>query len=177
ISVADCVCRKEARLLGEGCDHPIETCLSFGVAAEYYIENGMGRKITAEEAIQIIKDADESGLVHAGANSKHLSNICNCCPCCCISMKGITQLGQDKHKFMNAVFESIIDEETCIACEKCIERCPVKAITMEDVAIVDRDLCLGCGLCASVCSENAISLKPREDGEEPFSRVLEMGAA
>ncbi len=177
ISVAECVCRKEAKLLGEGCNHPIETCLSFGVAAEYYIENGMGRKITAEEAIQIIKEADESGLVHAGANSKHLSNICNCCPCCCISMKGITQFGQDKHQFMNAVFESIIDEETCIACGNCVERCPVKAITIEDVAIVDRDLCLGCGLCASVCSENAISLKPREDGEEPFSRVLEMGAA
>ncbi len=177
ISVADCVCRKEANLLDEGCDHPMETCLSFGVAAEYYIENGIGRKITAEEAIQIVKEADESGLVHAGANSKHLSNICNCCPCCCISMKGITQLGQDKHKFMNAVFESIVDEETCIACGNCVDRCPVEAITMEDVALVDRDLCLGCGLCASVCSENAISLKPREDGEEPFSRVLEMGAA
>ncbi|NVM16353.1 MAG: 4Fe-4S binding protein [Candidatus Lokiarchaeota archaeon] len=177
IAVADCVCRKEAQLLGEGCDHPMETCLSFGVAAEYYIENGMGRKITAEEALQIIKDTDESGLVHAGANSKHLSNICNCCPCCCISMKGMTQFGQDKQKFMNALFESIIDEETCIACGNCVERCPVKAITLEDIAIVDRDLCLGCGLCASVCQEEAISLKPREDAVEPFNRVLEMGAA
>ena len=177
ISVADCVCRKEAHLLGDGCDHPIETCLSFGAAAEYYIENGMGRKITADEAIQIIKETDESGLVHAGANSKHLSNICNCCPCCCISMKGITQLGQDKQKFMNAIFESIIEEELCIACGNCVERCPVKAIAMEDVAIVDRDLCLGCGLCASVCQEEAISLRPREDAVEPFNRVLEMGAA
>jgi len=78
IAVADCVCRKESQLLGEGCDHPIETCLSFGTAAEYYIENEMGRKLTSEEAIQILKEADESGLVHAGANSKHLSNICNC---------------------------------------------------------------------------------------------------
>jgi len=172
IAVADCVCRKESQLLGEGCDHPMETCLSFGAAAEYYIENEMGRKITSEEAIQIIKEADESGLVHAGANSKHLSNICNCCPCCCISMKGMTQFGQNKQKFMNAVFESIIDEELCVACENCVERCPVKAITIEDIAIVDRDLCLGCGLCASVCSDNAISLKPREDCEEPFNRVL-----
>ena len=177
ISVADCVCRKEAHLLGDGCDHPIETCLSFGAAAEYYIENGMGRKITADEAIQIIKETDESGLVHAGANSKHLSNICNCCPCCCISMKGITQLGQDKQKFMNAIFESIIEEELCITCGNCVERCPVKAITMEDIAIVDRDLCLGCGLCASVCQDEAISLRPREDALEPFNRVLEMGAA
>jgi Pyruvate/2-oxoacid:ferredoxin oxidoreductase delta subunit len=177
IAVADCVCRKESQLLGEGCDHPMETCLSFGTAAEYYIENEMGRKITSEEAIQIIKEADESGLVHAGANSKHLSNICNCCPCCCISMKGMTQFGQDKQKFMNALFESIIDEELCVACENCLERCPVKAITIEDIAIVNRDLCLGCGLCASVCPEEAISLKSREDCEEPFNRVLEMGVA
>ncbi|MBY9020201.1 MAG: 4Fe-4S binding protein [Candidatus Lokiarchaeota archaeon] len=177
ISVAECICRKEAQLLGDGCDHPIETCLSFGIAAEYYIENGMGRKITPEEAIEILKEADESGLVHAGANSKHLSNICNCCPCCCISMKGMTQFGHDKHKYMNAVFESIIDEETCIACGNCVERCPVEAIALEDIALVDRDLCLGCGLCASVCPEEAISLKLREDGEEPFNRVLEIGAA
>ncbi len=48
IAVADCVCRKEAHLLDHGCDHPMESCLSFGVAAEYYIENGMGREITAD---------------------------------------------------------------------------------------------------------------------------------
>jgi len=177
IAVTDCVCRKESQLLNEGCKHPMETCLSFGVAAEYYIETNLGRKITSKEAIQIIKEADEAGLVHAGANSKHLSNICNCCPCCCVSMKGITQFGQDKQKFMNALFESIIDEEVCVACGNCVERCPVKAITIEDIAIVNRDLCLGCGLCASVCPEEAISLKLREDGEEPFNRVLDMGVA
>ena len=66
IAVADCVCRKEAHLLGHGCDHPMETCLSFGAAAEYYIENGMGREITADEAIKILDETDESGLVHAG---------------------------------------------------------------------------------------------------------------
>ncbi len=177
ISVTECICRKEARLNGEGCDYPIETCLSFGVAAEYYIENGIGRKISVDEAIRIIEEADKAGLVHAGANSKHLSNICNCCPCCCASMKGITKKGLDKHKFMNALFESIIDEEICISCGSCLERCPVGAIEMDDIAIVSRDKCLGCGLCASVCPEEAITLRLREDGEEPFNRVMEMGLA
>ena len=177
IAVTDCICRKEAQLLGHGCDHPIETCLSFGVAAEFYIENGIGRQVSAEEAIRIVKEADDSGLVHAGANSKHLSNICNCCPCCCLSMKGMTQYGQDKQKFMNAIFESIIDEEKCIGCGNCIERCPVKAISLEEIANVNRNLCLGCGLCASICPEEAISLKIRNDFNEPFDRVLEMGMA
>ena len=177
IAVTDCICRREAQLLGHGCDHPIETCLSFGVAAEFYIENGMGRKISAEEAIRIIKEADDSGLVHAGANSKHLSNICNCCPCCCVSMKGMTQYGLNKQKYMNAIFESTIDGDKCIACGNCVERCPVKAIALDEIAIVDRDLCLGCGLCASICTENSIHLKVRDDVDEPFDRVLEMGMA
>ena len=177
ISVTDCICRKEARLNGEGCDFPIETCLSFGIAAEYYIENGIGREITADEAIHIIELADRAGLIHAGANSKHLSNICNCCPCCCASLKGITKKGLDRHKFINAIFESIIDEETCIGCGTCVERCPVRAIEMNEVAVVSREKCLGCGLCATTCPEEAITLQLRENGEEPFNRVMEMGLA
>lgn len=177
IAVTECVCRKEAALTGHQCEHPMENCLSFGVAAEFYIETGMGRQITADEAIAIVKKADESGLVHAGANSKHLSNICNCCPCCCASMKGITTRDQDRQKFMNALFEAVVDESQCTACEMCLERCPVDAISVEEYASVDRNLCLGCGLCASDCSMEAISMLLREDREEPFERVFEMGMA
>ena len=177
IAVTECVCRKEAGLTGHQCKHPMENCLSFGVAAEFYIETGMGRQITADEAIEIVKKADESGLVHAGANSKHLSNICNCCPCCCASMKGITTRAQNRQKFMNALFEAVVDESQCTACGMCLDRCPVEAITVEEYASVDRDLCLGCGLCASDCSMEAITMHLREDREEPFERVFDMGMA
>jgi electron transport complex protein RnfB len=177
ISVTECVCRKEAHLTGDGCDYPMETCLSFGAAAEYYIENGLGREIDAEEALRILGEADEAGLIHAGVNTKHLSNICNCCPCCCASMKGITKQGQDKHKYLNALFEAVVDEEECTGCEECVERCPVGAVSMEDTAVVDRDRCLGCGLCAGACPSEAIILHLREDMEEPFDRVLSLGMA
>ncbi|KKK42933.1 MAG: CoB--CoM heterodisulfide reductase iron-sulfur subunit A [Candidatus Lokiarchaeum sp. GC14_75] len=174
ISVAECICRKEARLVQSAHknDHPIESCLSFGAAAEYYIENGIGREITADEAIKILEEADEAGLVHAGANKTHLSNICNCCPCCCGLMRGITHFGLDKHKFMNAIFESIIDKDLCIACNACVDRCPVGAISIEeDFAVVDRNKCLGCGLCHRSCPEEAIILQLREDRMEPFSSL------
>jgi len=177
ISVTDCICRKEARLSGNGCDYPLETCLSFGVAAEYYIENGMGREIDAEEAIRVVQEADRAGLVHAGANAKHLSNICNCCPCCCASLKGITKLGHDKHKYLNALFKAVIDEDECVGCGECFDRCPVKAIMLGDRASVDTKRCLGCGLCASTCPAEAISLHLREDSDEPFDKVLGMAMA
>jgi Fe-S-cluster-containing hydrogenase component 2 len=175
IAVADCVCRKESSLLGDGCDHPMETCLSFGAAADFYVESGLGREITADEAIRILEQADASGLVHAGANSKHLSNICNCCPCCCASMKGITKRGYDKRKYLNALFEAAVDWAECSECDLCADVCPVGAIAVEDSAGVDRDKCLGCGLCASVCPTDAIRLVLRPDREEPFDRISEMG--
>jgi electron transport complex protein RnfB len=176
IAVADCVCRKESALLGEGCHHPLESCLSFGVAAEYYIDSGLGREITADEAIKILKEADESGLIHAGANSLHLSNICNCCPCCCAGLKAITKFGSYRQRHFNAIFEAVVDAEGCTACEVCLDRCPVGAIQVEDKALVDRDKCLGCGLCATTCPTEAIQLLLREDRQEPFDNVGDLGS-
>lgn len=177
IAVTDCVCRKEAHLLGHGCEHPVENCLSFGAAAEYYIDSGLGRGIEAEEALTILREADESGLVHAGANAKHLSNICNCCPCCCASLKPVVAGGSKKSAFFNSLYEAVIDENECTACEACVERCPVEAIQVEEIATADRDLCLGCGLCAGVCPCEAISMHLRPDRDEPFDHVVDMGMA
>ena len=177
ISVAECICRKEATLMGKGCKGPLETCLHFGIAAEYYIENDLGRQINSEEAIVIVKAADEAGLVHAGVNTRHLSNLCNCCPCCCASMKGITQKGHPRRKYLNPLHEAIINQDTCTDCGDCSERCPVHAISIIDVPEVNRDICLGCGLCTSTCPTESIILRLRPDREEPFARVIDMGMA
>ncbi|MBU0514666.1 MAG: 4Fe-4S binding protein [Proteobacteria bacterium] len=177
IAVAPCVCRKEARLTGTGCDHPLETCLSFGAAAEFYIDSGLGREISAAEAIGIVHQADEAGLVHAGANAKHLSNICNCCPCCCASMKGIVDHGHDKRKYMNALFEAVIGEADCVGCGDCQDRCPVGAVAVDEIAEVDPDRCLGCGLCAGACPSEAIVMRLRPDRGEPFERTMDLAMA
>ncbi len=176
ISLADCICRKEARMTGHACDHPTEVCLSFGAAADYYIENGLGRRITSEEALRILEESDRAGLVHASTNTKHLSNICNCCPCCCASMKGITQRGMDKHRFMNALFQAEVNSAICTGCGECEGRCPVGAIQVGQAAEVDPEKCLGCGLCAT-CASEAIRMHLREEREEPFDRVLDLGLA
>jgi Na+-translocating ferredoxin:NAD+ oxidoreductase subunit B len=177
ISVAPCICRKEAKLTLRGCDKPEETCLHFGAAAEYYIETHIGRRISAEEALAIINEADRAGLVHAGVNTQHLSNLCNCCPCCCASMKGITEKGMDKHGFLNALFMATVDPEVCTGCGICTDRCPVNAISADEEACVDIQKCLGCGLCSTACPVEAITMHLREDREEPFDTVIDMGLA
>jgi ferredoxin len=92
-------------------------------------------------------------------------------------MKGMVSGDHGRQKFMNALFEAVVDASQCTACEICLERCPVNAITVGQAATVDRDRCLGCGLCASDCSMEAISMRLREDRLEPFDRVYDMGMA
>jgi electron transport complex protein RnfB len=67
-AVADCICRKERKILGEGCDKLMEACMQFGPAADFYIENGLGREITKEEAKDILQKAEEEGLIHCSTN-------------------------------------------------------------------------------------------------------------
>jgi len=67
-AVADCICRKIGKMQGHGCDKLMEACMSFGPAAEFYIENGLGREITKDEAKQILAKAEEDGLVHCSTN-------------------------------------------------------------------------------------------------------------
>lgn len=67
-AVADCICRKVAKIQGHGCDKLLEACMSFGPAAEFYIENGIGREITKDEAKEILAKAEESGLIHCSTN-------------------------------------------------------------------------------------------------------------
>ena len=80
--VAPCICRKERTMVGEGCEKPVESCLVLGSATDYYLKNGLGRKIEKEEVFEILKEADKHGLVLQPSNSQKIVNICCCCGCC-----------------------------------------------------------------------------------------------
>ena len=54
MAIAPCICRTTRKLADHDCDKPMENCFSFGSHAEYYVENGLGRFITKEEARQIV---------------------------------------------------------------------------------------------------------------------------
>lgn len=161
--VEDCICRKQKEALGEGCGAPKHNCLSFTTVKR---EKKPG-DISKEEAIKILKEAEESALVHSVSNVVNgLHYICNCCGCCCGILRGINDWGIE-NSMARANYEAIVSSDDCIGCEICLERCQVSAIKMVDgIAVIDRDKCLGCGLCETTCASKAIKLAPRPVKEQ-----------
>jgi len=120
--------------------------------------------ITKKEARQIMREAEEAGLVHKafhpGSNvSRPETSICNCCKDCCDTLN----LWRDGAvPLINSTYHlSVIDGDLCSGCGVCVERCPTDAIQLSDEGTAERDenACFGCGVCARFCPEGAISLK------------------
>jgi len=131
-SVSNCSCRTDREVMGEGCGHLKEDmCIQMGHAAEYYIRTGRGRQITREEAYEIIRRAEENGLMHEipntdGPGKTHA--ICNCCGCGCLSLRTAEMFKNVDMVRSNYVSE--VDAEKCVACGQCVENCPVNALKL-----------------------------------------------
>ena len=165
IAVTDCYCRVSARMRGQWCGRTIQNCMLFSAHAEYYIDNGWpGRMISKEEALDVLKQADEEGLIHNTQNTAADPQvICNCCTCCCGIMGTVKQFNL-YGKVGRSDYYARVDEDTCAGCEDCVDRCPFEAISMEDeTARVNLERCVGCGLCAAACSTGALSLIRKPD--------------
>ena len=163
IAVGDCSCR----VAEKKCDNPVEVCLGLDGGAKFLVERKMARFISKEEALRILEECEEAGLVHTTSNtSDRIGLICNCCPCCCVTLGAATRL-RDAASHPVSSFYSSVSADDCSGCGVCEDRCPAEAITVGDVAIVDVVLCIGCGLCASACPTEAIALVRRADGTEP----------
>jgi NAD-dependent dihydropyrimidine dehydrogenase PreA subunit len=168
ISVADCICRQEKEILGEPCVKPIETCLSFGSGADFYVRNEMGRYITQEEALQILQIAEESGLVLQPDAAEEATFICCCCGCCCgvlINMKR----HPSPAKFAATAFIAVHAEDLCDGCGLCQERCQMDALYLDDgIMQVNQDYCIGCGLCITTCPNEALFLERKQGFEKEY---------
>ena len=175
--VMECICRKERVLEEHPCNHTLENCLSFSSEENAYDYFSLGgRVISKEEALEVLKKAGEEGLVHSAFyNIKHGHfSVCNCCPCCCAILRGAKYF-DSAHIIAKSDFVAVIDQETCSECGVCAEeRCPMEAISEEDVAYeVQPDTCIGCGVCAITCPTESIRLlrKTESEREEPAENM------
>jgi electron transport complex protein RnfB len=177
LAVAPCICRREARMMGHGCDRPEETCLIMSWAADYYVRNGIGRAITLEEGLRILETAQDTGLVLQPGASQRPDNICCCCGCCCQVLKGFKRHPRPASMVSSPFVVSLAVEE-CLGCGDCVERCQMEALSLDDGHVVhDLDRCIGCGLCVTSCPAECLHLvrKP-ESAQAKVPRDLKQAA-
>jgi len=165
--VAPCICRKERTMVGEGCWKSSESCLVLGRAADYYERNGIGRVIEREEALDILRKANEHGLVLQPSNSQKVTNICCCCGCCCAILRTI-KLNPKPAEYVSSAFIAEHDSDLCKECQVCIDRCPMDAMENDGEGIVQNPgRCIGCGLCVSTCPTEALKLLRKSESQVP----------
>ncbi|MFX1455251.1 MAG: 4Fe-4S binding protein [Promethearchaeota archaeon] len=168
--IIDCPCRLRAEISGvrECTDkYPLNNCLQIGPAAGMMGVNPSAKKITKEEAKELMKQSVEAGLVLTTDNTARFTSvICSCCECCCGMLRGLTKFDNPR-AIAKANFISTIDKDVCTACETCIGRCKFNAITVNEYAKVNPEKCIGCGLCSVTCPNDAIIMKRFEREKIP----------
>ncbi|MFX1357292.1 MAG: ATP-binding protein [Promethearchaeota archaeon] len=171
IALSECPCKLERALIGDPCKtaSDINRCLHFGNIGRYFIEHNLGKPISKEEALKVLKEAEEEGLVHKTFHddfsfSKNENAICNCCKCCCILFQSYYRGVFAYHTITSYI--SNVDESKCVGCGVCMEKCPIEAISIIDgKSHHDEKKCIGCGVCVHHCPENARFLTRTEERE------------
>ena len=166
IAVGYCFCRQRRSLLGDPCstDAPTLNCFTFGKSARHTAAQGFAKKVTRKEALKIMQEAENAGLIHkafhpGSRESKPETSICNCCKDCCDTLE-LWRSGT--LPLINSTYHlSVINLDSCTGCGACVEWCPTDAIILNAEGLAQRDegACLGCGVCSRFCPEEAISLK------------------
>ena len=172
IGIGLCYCRHKMEHLGKACDAPQDICMTFNGAADSLIRHGHVRAVEKSECLDLLGEAYDRGLVQFGENvQRNVNFICNCCGCCCEAMIAARRFAH-MQPIHTSNFLPEIDAETCNGCGKCVEACPVEAVSLVSAndpdharlktARIDESVCLGCGVCARACARDAIDMTPRE---------------
>jgi ferredoxin len=168
-----CYCRHKMMHMGRNCDAAMDICMTFNGTAQALTRHGYARAVEVSEGLDLLQKAYEQNLVQFGENVQRSVNfICNCCGCCCEAMIAARKFG-----LLNPVHTSnflpAVDEHDCNGCGKCVNACPVEAMTLVSAndphhpkvkkAKVDEQICLGCGVCVRACSHACLSLRSRQE--------------
>ncbi len=190
VALTDCACRTRYR----NCDNPTNTCLLINQVADKRVAEGRARHISLEEASQVLRLANEKGLVHltihkparmlsyentetipgssqlpdnSGQDLSFVYSICSCCPCCCYALQIMQKFGR-RDLIAKSEYIAKTDMEICTHCGDCVDRCVFGAREQKDGKMSHNpEACSGCGLCVTVCPSNAITMERRTPGNAP----------
>ncbi len=163
IALSNCYCRSAKKVLGEACEHPLETCFYFDELAQMKLQTDYAREITYDEAMEILYECETYGLVHNVSNCEgKIQTLCNCCDCSCGVLKAWNRGLQNTLAPSRFVVE--VNHGLCSLKEDCIAACPVGALSIKNGTLaVNENTCVGCGLCIPVCPDQALQLTLREN--------------
>jgi len=164
IAVANCVCRQTKDVVGESCKKTElrETCILFGRIAQAYLDWGISRPVNRDEAVSILKRAQEDGLVLQPQNAQQPEFVCCCCGDCCGLLTSIKKFPNPSELYATNHYAEV-DTNACSGCEICVDRCQLEALAMVDgIANVNLNRCIGCGNCVVICKDDAIQLKEKD---------------
>ena len=173
LSVMNCICRTHKQISGGGdCDFglPLEGCLNIGPLSHQLVDNGISRKLTYEEACDLIEEFEKKGCIHTlfhyGSDTdKEAINVCNCCNDCCLLYSSY-QKGYISKVFVKSFYSpAMIDEARCVGCNLCGKYCATGATYYDKKArklVFDYESCVGCGQCVTQCKFDVRKMVPDE---------------
>lgn len=169
--ISICYCRHKMQHMGRDCDASKEICMTFNASAQSLIKHGHARAVGVEECLDLLHVAYDQRLVQFGSNVREqVAFICNCCGCCCEAMIAARRFCL-LHPLHTTNFLPEIQQENCTGCGRCVNTCPVEAVSLvsandprkpsRKISRLHEDVCIGCGLCVRACTESHIVLKSR----------------
>jgi Na+-translocating ferredoxin:NAD+ oxidoreductase subunit B len=170
IVINRCMCRTGAAARGNPCKktHREETCMAFGEWAKLAIKGGV-QPISKEEALEIMRQNEEDGLVLQPNNYRKVDFVCACCGCCC-GILGMQKALPNPAAVWAHNFYAAVDAGSCVGCGTCVERCQVNAIKIDEnssAAVISLERCIGCGNCVVTCPSEALKLVKKAEETAP----------
>jgi ferredoxin len=174
VAAYECACRHARQTHCE----PTQVCMVVGQpVVDFVLEHNpqSSRRLTQAEAIELLRAEHDRGHVHSAwfkdAAYDRFYVICNCCTCCCAGIEAMMKYGRPV--MASSGYVAQVDAGACTSCGACVEACPFRALSMDDVASVNRERCMGCGVCTSQCQADGVALVRDEAKGIPLDvRVL-----
>lgn len=174
IALGECACRATSE--NPCLPPPMEVCLLVGDPHASFIaeHNAKFRKISQEEAVDVVQKAHDMGLVHCAEFKKDVGRrfiaLCNCCSCCCLGVQMWNALGGAIPFIAPSGYVAEVGE-ACSGCGECVGACKFNAIEMEEDRerpTINLAKCMGCGVCETACPADAITLRREPSKGEPL---------